>query len=398
LTRILREISCFENSSRSNNQQSLAIKMAEVRKKIRTPAVFDTSLSSMHSTQQLNAILSPLSSPGSVPPKEISSNNYYVSKSMFLPKSNSSLICSTFSGHLAHLEYQKDECEIELKNYFRIPENIPIMDFLFSVDSSSCIFTALMNGKVFSIDLESEKETFVGRHEKAAFKLNTLSDHKMLLSASWDGFVKLWDLRGSKITESTKLSHGQRIYGMDAGGNQILLATSNRQIYRWDIRHMKEPLFRCNSPLKSQVTCIRSLPNSIGFIAGCTSGKIAIEYRENNENISGFKFKAHTKPTSKSSTEKLSYSVNDIQFEPNRKNFASCGTDGKVIIWDHSKRRSVNSTRTFKYGVNSIDYSNDGNFICGTTNFCKFNCDSQQKKFERKVYGVFVHKLDSSAV
>ena len=42
---------------------------------------------------------------------------------------------------------------------------------------------------------------------------------------------------------------------------------------------MKEPLFRCNSPLKSQVTCIRSLPNSIGFIAGCTSGKIAIEYR-----------------------------------------------------------------------------------------------------------------------
>lgn len=99
----------------------------------------------------------------------------------------------------------------------------------------------------------------------------------MLISGSWDGSVRLWDLRArDKCTAN--LRQPERVYTMDIVHNKLVVGTAGRHIWIWDLRRMKEPEQRRESSLKYQTRCLRAYPDGAGFAVSSIEGRVAMEY------------------------------------------------------------------------------------------------------------------------
>lgn len=118
---------------------------------------------------------------------------------------------------------------------------------------SSHIATAAANGKVILYDLNraSVELTRLHEHSRQVHKLafNPHQGH-LLLSASHDATVRLWDLRDMRRDVSTCRSRDQYA-GINGGIRDVLwsptdavefaFGTDNGNIQRWDFRHNKSP-------------------------------------------------------------------------------------------------------------------------------------------------------------
>ena len=130
---------------------------------------------------------------------------------------------------------------------------------------SSHIATAVANGKVILYDLNRANVELVRLHEhtrqvhKLAF--NPHQGH-LLLSASHDATVRLWDLRDMRQKAAACTSRDQ-FSGISGGirdvqwsptdGVEFAFGTDNGVIQRWDFRHNKGP--KQKIPAHDQKTC-----------------------------------------------------------------------------------------------------------------------------------------------
>jgi cell cycle arrest protein BUB3 len=62
----------------------------------------------------------------------------------------------------------------------------------------------------------------------------------MVMTGSWDNSVKLWDIRSHNQCVGTYEQPG-RVFTMAQSLNRIIVGTSGRNIWIWDIRKMQEP-------------------------------------------------------------------------------------------------------------------------------------------------------------
>lgn len=138
-------------------------------------------------------------------------------------------------------------------NQTRSREGLVIEDVKWSHGHfSTHIATAAANGKIILYDLNrSEELAKLHEHSRQVHKLafNPHQGH-MLLSASHDTTVRLWDLRDVKKSASTCRSRSQYA-GINGGifdvqwsptdGVEFAFGTDNGTIQRWDYRYMKGP-------------------------------------------------------------------------------------------------------------------------------------------------------------
>ncbi|XPS81550.1 SEA (Seh1-associated) complex subunit [Ascochyta lentis] len=151
-------------------------------------------------------------------------------------------------------------------SHARQREGLGIQDVKWSHGQfSSHIATAVANGKVILYDLNRASVELVRLHEhtrqvhKLAF--NPHQGH-LLLSASHDATVRLWDLRDMR-REATACTSRDQYHGISGGIRDVqwsptdavefAFGTDNGTIQRWDFRHNKGP--KQKIPAHDQKTC-----------------------------------------------------------------------------------------------------------------------------------------------
>lgn len=150
-------------------------------------------------------------------------------------------------------------------SHARQREGLGIQDVKWSHGQfSSYIATAVANGKVILYDLNRASVELVRLHEhtrqvhKLAF--NPHQGH-LLLSASHDATVRLWDLRtlrrdvaSTSRDQFSGISGGIRdVQWSPTDGMEFAFGTDNGTIQRWDFRHNKGP--KQKIPAHDQKTC-----------------------------------------------------------------------------------------------------------------------------------------------
>jgi hypothetical protein len=150
-------------------------------------------------------------------------------------------------------------------SHARQREGLGIQDVKWSHGQfSSYIATAVANGKVILYDLNRASVELVRLHEhtrqvhKLAF--NPHQGH-LLLSASHDATVRLWDLR--TLRRDVACTSRDQFSGISGGirdvqwsptdGMEFAFGTDNGTIQRWDFRHNKGP--KQKIPAHDQKTC-----------------------------------------------------------------------------------------------------------------------------------------------
>ncbi|MEN2495597.1 MAG: mitotic spindle checkpoint protein Bub3 [Marteilia pararefringens] len=194
---------------------------------------------------------------------------------------NPQFICATrFSGFFYTFKYHEDKKVIEETSINGIGSKSPLMDFQINYRNESKAYISTMSGKIFSFDLNQKKEICIGKHDNAIVALRFMDDYNLLASASWDSYVKFWDLRTTYQTtlEITNIKQPSKIYAMDSSCNCLVLATSDNHVLYWDTRFCKQPLLDLKTRVKSQIRCIKSIDNDFGHMIGTSDGQVYVEY------------------------------------------------------------------------------------------------------------------------
>ena len=188
----------------------------------------------------------------------------------------------------------------------------PVLDGCFGIDASY-VFTGGLDSIVKMHHFESGNEDTLGRHEKAVRCLEHCNDLNVTVSGSWDGTVKLWDIR-EKTPLVGDFQQKGKVFTMSLAGTKLVVGTSGSHIDVWDLRDTKEPLQERKSPLKHMTRVIRWSPNHEGFALGSVEGRVAIEHFASEKKKSNYAFKCHRKKDADGNT--IVYPVNALSFHP----------------------------------------------------------------------------------
>eukprot|EP01122_Echinamoeba_exundans_P013320 TRINITY_DN5799_c0_g1_i1.p1 TRINITY_DN5799_c0_g1~~TRINITY_DN5799_c0_g1_i1.p1 ORF type:complete len:331 (+),score=67.71 TRINITY_DN5799_c0_g1_i1:44-1036(+) len=220
-------------------------------------------------------------------------------------------------------------------------------------------FSGGLDKTVKLYDVPSAQETVVGEHEGAVRCLEWNRQEQLVISGSWDGSVRLWDMRARERC-TANLRQPERVYTMDVIQNKLVVGTAGRHIWIWDLRRMKEPEQRRESSLKYQTRCLRAYPDGSGFAVSSIEGRVAMEYFDPSPDAQAKKyaFKCHRTKTPEGIDQ--AYPVNEITFHPVFGTFATGGGDGMINVWDGRNKKRLCQFHKYPTSIASIDFSRDG--------------------------------------
>ena len=259
---------------------------------------------------------------------------------------------------------------------------------------------------------ESGNEDTLGRHEKAVRCLEHCADLNVTVSGSWDGTVKLWDIR-EKTPLVGDFQQKGKVFTMSLAGTKLVVGTSGSHIDVWDLRDTKEPLQERKSPLKHMTRVIRCSPNHEGFALGSVEGRVAIEHFASEKKKSNYAFKCHRKKDADGNT--IVYPVNALSFHPtyvvlllsfkdlikskkyqtNHRygTFASGGCDGTVAIWDGANKKRLCQLPQHPMGISSMDFNVDGTLLAVASSYT-----FEEGEKDGTSENVFVHTIKDGQV
>jgi WD40 repeat protein len=215
----------------------------------------------------------------------------------------------------------------------------PLLSLAVQTIDAQYLYVGGMDGSVRSLDMETSKDTLLGRHEssnsheKAACScVASLGDY-IVASSGWNKQLLLWDTRAPTSPVATVALPG-KAFSMDVDPSTlglVAVATSNRRFCFIDVRrndqsiHAELVLDR-ESSLKYQTRCLRFFPDGGAIAVGSVEGRAGVEYLEElGREAKGKKyaFKCHR-------VGDLVYPVNAIEFHPIHGTFATGGCEGTV--------------------------------------------------------------------
>jgi len=113
-----------------------------------------------------------------------------------------------------------------------------VLDCCFS-DSSMEAFSGGMDKVVKMFNLSTNVEAVLGEHDMPVRHVRYMNASRLAVSGSWDSTIKIWDPRTRQATG--KYQQPGKVYALDTTGNRIIVGTSDKHVWTWDIRQMNEP-------------------------------------------------------------------------------------------------------------------------------------------------------------
>lgn len=145
----------------------------------------------------------------------------------------------------------------------------------------------------------------------------------------------------------------------------MIVAMSERSIWIYDTRSLKEPLQKRESSLKYQTRCVRSFPSGEGYVCTSIEGRVAVEFIDPSEEIQGQKyaFKCHRSAIPEQENMERVYPVNAAAFHPTFGTFATGGSDGVVNFWDRVNRKRIRQLPKYHSSISSLSFNRDGQLL-----------------------------------
>lgn len=192
----------------------------------------------------------------------------------------------------------------------------------------------------------------IGVHDAPVSCVSFSSELGVVLSASWDKTVRVWDTRQQSPVFTLQLS--DKAHCMDCRGAALVVGTADRKLNVYDLSPGKNfnTIAQYDSPLNYQTRCVRIFHDVSGFAIGCIEGRVAIENfndlgKKSNQytKTTNFVFKCHRKKAQDKSSD--IFPVNDISFSP-LNTFSTVGSDGVIHYWDKDQRQRLKSFERFR--------------------------------------------------
>lgn len=198
---------------------------------------------------------------------------------------------------------------------YKYDHEAPVLDCCFGGDNASSAYSAGVDQSVKMVNLETGVQRTLGGHNKAIKCVEYSNTSQLCVTGSWDCAVKLWDHRAANALIGQVYQQGKKVYTMALTSTRVVVGTSDRQVFIYDIRKIAQPEQVRESSLVNQTRCIRTFPDENGYALSSIEGRVAIEYFDVSPEAQRLKyaFKCHRSTVGNKTTL---YPVNSIAFHP----------------------------------------------------------------------------------
>mmetsp|Transcript_51858 Transcript_51858/g.105568 ORF Transcript_51858/g.105568 Transcript_51858/m.105568 type:complete len:333 (-) Transcript_51858:67-1065(-) len=241
-----------------------------------------------------------------------------------------------------------------------------VLDCCWGTDQNRC-FSGGVDRCVKTFDFASGTDTVVGEHEKAVKAVCWQKELGCCVSAGWDKSMKVWDLRQNRCSFTSNLP--DKVFTMAVTSNRIVVGTSNRHVWIYDVRNLSEPEQQRESSLKFQTRCIRTYPDGTGYALSSIEGRVAMEYFDTSPSVQANKyaFKCHRAQDEKGVD--TVYPVNALAFHPTYGTFATGGCDGKVIMWDGENKKRLQAPWAYPTSIAALAFNPTGAILAVASSY-----------------------------
>mmetsp|Transcript_37258 Transcript_37258/g.58228 ORF Transcript_37258/g.58228 Transcript_37258/m.58228 type:complete len:214 (+) Transcript_37258:492-1133(+) len=179
--------------------------------------------------------------------------------------------------------------------------------------------------------------------------------------------MKVWDMRQSGASSISQLP--DKAFTMSVTSNRIVVGTSNRHVWIYDVRKLSEPEQQRESSLKFQTRCIRCYPDGSGYALSSIEGRVAMEYFDTSAAVQAKKyaFKCHRAQDERGVD--TVYPVNALAFHPSYGTFATGGCDGKVIMWDGGNKKRLQAPWSYPTSIAALAFNPTGAILAVASSY-----------------------------
>lgn len=245
----------------------------------------------------------------------------YIGDICLLPTVNQLAVCS-WDGTLTLFDLEQGSPLMKLKY------DDPLICCHVAEDNK--IWVGSVQGKLLEADWESEK-LIERRSVVTDLAISSIVSYgKLLVLASWDGSVLIFDPLKDNVVTSWKFK--EKIYHMCASETVIVCSMSGGRI---KLIHLPSlDVTDRDSGLKCQCKSSAIIPNNLGFVQASIDGRVSVEFFEDESRK--FAFRCHRMNLE---DVQLVFPVNSLAFKPNSMHLFTGGADGKVVGWNLSTRK-----------------------------------------------------------
>jgi mRNA export factor len=280
----------------------------------------------------------------------------------------------------------------------------PTLDVCFGVPQSphdANVFAACADNSVYMVQNFSQAQK-IGQFQAPVSAVRTImiNNQPMVIAASWDRTVKLFDARQPNPAASVTLS--ERIYCMDAkntnGANGFAVCcTADKKCHVFQFPNFQRPVTDHPTALKMPPRCVALINDGSGICVGSIEGRIAVHYFNDPDAVQKrtFAFKCH-----RSKTGRSVFPVNDIKFS-RYNTFVTAGSDGIYNIWDKDSKQRLKGRPAPQNTQNpmpivSTDFNSAGTILAFAESYDWYRGAQQEQYF--KNHRLVLHTLPPGQV
>jgi cell cycle arrest protein BUB3 len=241
------------------------------------------------------------------------------------------------------------------------------------------------------VDLITRNEVVLGEHSMP-IRCVEFTSSSIVITGSWDQTIKLWDHRSHNHCIGTFGQPG-RVFTVAQSLNRLIVGTSGRNVWIWDLRKMQEPEQRRESSLKYQTRTIRPFIEGDGYALTSTEGRVAMEYFDPNPNVQSKKYAFKCHRVKNGEIEDV-YPINAVAFHPVLGTFATGGCDGLINVWDGKNKKRLCQFRKYPTSIAALSFNHDGSQLAIASSYTNFSKQTPQNLKEQ----IFIRNISDVEV
>lgn len=237
--------------------------------------------------------------------------------------------------------------------------------------------------------------TIIGKHTSAISRIRYEASTNLLLTASWDQTLQIWDPLSQPPRHLKTLRQPDKVLAMDVSPpypssglvspeakKRLVLATAGQKIRVYDLQDLRgridagsegegggalndeqwEAEDNRESSLKYMIRDVRCNAEGTGYATSSVEGRIAVEFfdRSAEAQAKKFAFKCHRAVIEEVDTV---YPVNAIGFNAMHGTFFSLGGDAHLAYWDPYTKKRIRQLPQYPSPLTTAAFSADGSTI-----------------------------------
>ncbi|EPQ31561.1 uncharacterized protein PFL1_00894 [Pseudozyma flocculosa PF-1] len=299
---------------------------------------------------------------------------------------------------LYDLSYAQDSQGVRLVQVFE--HEAAVLDVCWINDTLAA--SGGLDRRVRLLNLETGQTNILGKHGNAVSRIRFCPQTGLLISASWDRTIQIWDPLSSPPRHLRTLSVPDKVLAMDlsppfasspaetrpvsASANgarvevdrtpRLVVGMTGRGVWIYELDKLRQTLDRAQagqevkesdwepeqkreSSLKFMIRDIRCMPAGDGYATSSVEGRIAVEFFDPTPEAQAKKyaFKCHRQAVDGIDTV---YPVNAMAFHPVHGTFASIGGDAICSIWDAAAKKRIRQYPRLPSPLSAGCFSSDG--------------------------------------